>query len=204
MVLISCYAPRTAQQAHVRQYQNHSLYEDTSTLYQLPYAAGTCHRMIQGYYSRHTHRNKAAIDFKMKVGTPVYAARSGIVIATKSDSDAGGFNKKYRPEANYVMIQHEDSTRASYRHLRFDGVLVTQGQYITSGQQIGYSGNTGYTAMPHLHFSVARFIDGRWVSIPTRFQSSKAVGYLKPLYRYVSINKPSDLDTQPDIHVLAN
>ena len=204
LVFSSCYAPRTAQQAEARLYQNHTLQEDTSTLYQLPFAPDTRHRMIQGYYSRHTHKHKAAIDFKMKVGTPVYASRSGKVISTKSDSDKGGFNKKYRPDANYVMIEHEDSTRASYRHLRFEGVTVTQGQYIYAGQQIGYSGNTGDTVMPHLHISVGRFIDGRWVSIPTRFQSSKAAGYLRPLYLYTSINKTPDLETPVDIHVLAN
>lgn len=83
LVFSSCYAPRTAQQAEARLYQNHTLQEDTSTLYQLPFAPDTRHRMIQGYYSRHTHKHKAAIDFKMKVGTPVYASRSGKVISQK-------------------------------------------------------------------------------------------------------------------------
>ncbi len=184
----ACYPARTPLQKEARKYQFGRLHEDTSVVYELPFARGSTHRVIQGYYSRHTHKRRAAVDFKMKVGTPVHAARTGIVIRTKDDSDQGGWNKEYRPDANFIIIQHEDSTRTAYRHLQYQGVIVQLGDTIQSGQMIGRSGNTGYTLSPHLHFMVTAFIEGQWTAIPCRFQSASKAGYLKPLHRYTSVN----------------
>ena len=43
---------------------------------------------------------------------------------------------------------------ALYAHLQESGVLVRPGQHVRAGQQIGLSGNTGFTTGPHLHFAV--------------------------------------------------
>jgi murein DD-endopeptidase MepM/ murein hydrolase activator NlpD len=195
MILVcigSCIAPRSIDQRLARNYQRHKIHEDTSYLYQLPFSPHTSHRMVQGYYSRFTHKYKAAVDFKMKPGTKILAARAGHVIRIKDDSDQGGWNKKYRPDANYIIIQHDDSTRSNYRHLQYKGILVKPGEWVSTGQVIGYSGNTGYTASPHLHFMVTRWEEGRWVTIPTRFISKRKEGYLRGLYRYTSVNYHSD------------
>ncbi len=186
--IAACYPARTSIQIEARKYQYGKLNEDTSFIYQLPFSEGTVHRVVQGYYSRYTHKYRAAIDFRMKIGTPIHAVRSGVVIRTKDDSDIGGWNKKYRPDANYVVIEHPDSTRTTYRHLKFKGVQVQIGDSVTQGQIIGHSGNTGYTLSPHLHFMASKLKEGQWVPIPCRFQSKSKVGYLRPLHRYTSVN----------------
>ena len=58
--------------------QKGKIKDDTSYVYQLPYEQGTEHLIVQGYYSSYSHKNRIAIDFKMKRGTKVAAARSGV------------------------------------------------------------------------------------------------------------------------------
>jgi len=193
--MIKCYTPRTALQAEARKYQSHKKFEDTSFLYDLPYEANTCHRIIQGYFSRYTHKYKAALDFRMKKGTPVLAVRDGIVVRTKDDSNVGGWNKKYRGDANYIVIEHADSTRSSYRHLMYKGVLVKVGTQVSKGEKIGYSGNTGYTFSPHLHFMITRYEKGQWVTVPCRFKTHAQEGYLQPLKSHTSLNIKKDLSS---------
>jgi murein DD-endopeptidase MepM/ murein hydrolase activator NlpD len=188
LLCFNCGPPRTTIQQEARNYQKGKLKEDTSFVYQLPYEFGTKHRVIQGYYSKHTHKYRAALDFKMKVGTPICAARDGIVMRIKDDSNRGGFKKKYRPDGNFVVIDHEDSIRTSYRHLQFHSVIVQPGDTVHQGQIIGRSGKTGYTFTPHLHFIVSKYMDDQWQGIPTRFVTKSYTGYLKPLHRYESVN----------------
>ena len=49
-----------------------------------------------------------------------------------------------------------------------NGAMVRVGQNVSLGQLIGYSGNTGYSSGPHLHFCVQINSNGRLVSIPFR------------------------------------
>lgn len=188
----ACYPPRNAMQKTARMYQSGKLTEDTSHIYQLPFSPGTKSRVIQGYFSRFTHKHRAALDFRMRPGTEIRASRDGIVLRTKDDSNQGGWNKKYRPDANFIMIEHDDSSRASYRHLQYQGVIVKEGEKVKTGQLLGYSGKTGYTALPHLHFMVSVFQEGKWIQIPTRFESNPETGYLKPWRKYKSVNIPGN------------
>ena len=50
----------------------------------------------------------------MNRGTKITAARDGVVVRVKEDSDKGGWSKKYRLSGNNVVIQHADGTRAGY------------------------------------------------------------------------------------------
>lgn len=164
--------------------QRGKIKEDTSFVYSLPYAKGTSHRLIQGYFSGLSHRNRAALDFRMPQGTHVYAARGGTVIRLEERHNKGGRNKKYRKEANLVVIQHEDGTKAGYWHLQQNGVLVNLGDTVKQGQLIALSGKTGYTFLPHLHFIVWRNSDMGWQQVPTRFATSKGNRYLRPFRKY--------------------
>ena len=125
-------------------------------LYRLPYAKGTSHRVSQGFNGKETHKGHSqyAVDFAMPEGTKIYAARSGKVIKTKSNSNKGGFKKEFAKYGNYVTIVHNDGTIATYYHLKKNGVIVNVGDSVQRGQPIGYSGNTGYTSGPHLHLAV--------------------------------------------------
>jgi len=71
---------------------------------------------------------------------------------------------------------HNDDTTGEYYHLQKDGSLVDAGDRVSQGQKIGYSGNTGHTTMPHLHFAVYRATTmGNTQSIPVRFRGADGI-----------------------------
>ena len=74
-----------------------------------------------------------------------------------------------------MRIVHDDGTMALYAHLREGGVLVRVGQRVEKGQQIGLSGNTGFTSGPHLHFALQVNRDMRLVSIPFRMFGPRGI-----------------------------
>lgn len=190
LVFISCTVSKNPQRKEVKLLQKGKINDDTSYVYALPYQNGKSHLLVQGYFSRFSHKERAALDFKMKRGTKILAARDGIVVRVKEDGDKGGLNKKYRPYGNNIIIQHPDGSRAGYWHLQFNGALVNVGDSIKKGQVIALSGKTGYTALPHLHFLVWSFNkSGNWQQVATRFQTSKGIKYLRPLKKYRSQNQ---------------
>jgi len=142
--------------------------------YYLPVAPGQMVRVTQGYNTRFSHKGKNAysIDFALSIGSPVYAARDGVVVMVKDNSRRGGNRKAYRGMANSIIIYHNDGTFAHYVHLKYKGSVVKPGDRVVAGQLIGYSGNTGWTRGPHLHFMVTRAGYMERFSIPTVFYSS--------------------------------
>ncbi|WP_162932089.1 M23 family metallopeptidase [Solimonas sp. K1W22B-7] len=135
---------------------------DDDVVYRLPWASGDSHEMTQGYNGSHTHQgdSRYAYDFDMREGTEVLAARAGVVCRVEYHSTAGGYDPKFENEANYIAVVHDDGTVAMYGHLREYGAIVTPGIRVRTGQVIGYSGNTGFSNGAHLHFHVARALDG--------------------------------------------
>jgi murein DD-endopeptidase MepM/ murein hydrolase activator NlpD len=88
------------------------------------------------------------VDFRASIGTPVKAALSGVIVGVENtDSYPGCYSF-----GKWIMIKHDDGLSTLYAHLSLQSVSV--GQQVTTGQLIGYSGNTGYTTGPHLHFGV--------------------------------------------------
>jgi murein DD-endopeptidase MepM/ murein hydrolase activator NlpD len=154
--------------------------KDSSYVYRLPYEKGSTHFLVQGYNSIFSHRGRLALDFKMKKRTPVLAARKGIVIRVVQDYKKGGIGKRYVGKANLIVIRHEDSSQAYYGHITYHGSLVHVGDSIVQGQVIGYSGSTGFSAFPHLHFSVWQTTSTGRKQLPTRFFTNKGILYLKP------------------------
>jgi murein DD-endopeptidase MepM/ murein hydrolase activator NlpD len=184
LLLSSCAVNKSPEALRFRALQKGKVKDDSSYVYALPYAVGTKHRLVQGYFSRFTHRNRAALDFKMKKGTAIYAARGGVVARVKEDGDKGGLDAAYRQFGNNIIINHNDGTRAGYWHLQHNGIVVNVGDSVQQGQLIGYSGNTGYTAFPHLHFIVWKSEAGNWRQIGTRFLTRKGAKYLRPFKKY--------------------
>ena len=88
-------------------------------------------------YSWHT-----GIDLGAPLGTPVYAARAGTVVAAGWD---GGYGLR-------LILQHAQGLSTLYAHL--SSYLVELGQSVAAGQQIGAVGSTGYSTGPHLHFEI--------------------------------------------------
>ncbi|HOZ06609.1 MAG TPA: M23 family metallopeptidase, partial [Arenimonas sp.] len=110
-----------------------------------------------------------AVDFIVPIGTPVLAARAGVVMETIANYGSGGQDAKiYASRANFIRILHDDGSMGLYAHLQENGILVKAGQRVGLGEMIGYSGNTGFSSGPHLHFALQINTGLRLVSIPFR------------------------------------
>ncbi|MGH8110131.1 MAG: M23 family metallopeptidase [Arenimonas sp.] len=122
---------------------------------------------FNGEYSHNDEQNRYAVDFIVPVGTPVLAARAGVVMETIANYDRGGQNAKvYATRANFIRILHDDGSMGLYAHLKENGALVAPGERVGLGDVIGYSGNTGFSSGPHLHFVLQINTGMRLVSIP--------------------------------------
>ena len=142
-------------------------------VYQYPYAQGSNFSVVQGFGGAYSHSGASeyAVDFAMPTGTPIHAARAGVVIDLVEHHTRGGASRKYAKYANYVVILHSDDTTGEYYHLKKDGVTVTTGENVKVGQKIGYSGNTGFSSLPHLHFAVYQAKPfGKYQSLPFVFE----------------------------------
>jgi murein DD-endopeptidase MepM/ murein hydrolase activator NlpD len=95
------------------------------------------------YPFRSTLGEHSGIDFGIPQGTPIKAAESGYIAKV-------AIGTKYY--GNYIMIIHGGNITTLYAHL--SSVKVSQDQYVNRGDIIGYSGNTGFSSGPHLHFEV--------------------------------------------------
>lgn len=173
---------------------------DASAVYRLPFQEGESFAVTQAYGGKLTsHNNREnlyAVDFAMPRGTPIVAARSGVVIDATLRYEEGGYDIRYLDQANTVVIVHDDGTVAEYAHLSGGRAVVKLGQRVASGDLIGYSGNTGYTSGPHLHFIVSRptVSDGKVAreSVPIVFYANEpAVRFTAQAGRAVTANYKS-------------
>lgn len=141
--------------------------------YRLPYALARAFTVSQAYPDTITHTDPASrhgIDFVMPVGTPIYAARAGVVIDVAADYfEAGTDRNRDASRANVVRILHDDGTMALYAHLNWNSIRVSPGDRVGRGAYLADSGNTGFSTGPHLHFVVQRNGGDALVSIPVDF-----------------------------------
>ncbi len=157
---------------------NHDAVHDDNYIYRLPFENGTSLKVIQGFNGTLSHQGTSqyAVDFEMEEGTSVYASRDGVVVGVRSSSNIGGPNRRYMDRDNYIFIKHPDLTIGKYLHLKKNGVIVEVGDKIKRGQIIGYSGNTGFSTKPHIHFGVYKSIDGlRAKSLPIKFFAARGI-----------------------------
>jgi murein DD-endopeptidase MepM/ murein hydrolase activator NlpD len=147
-------------------------------LYRLPWADGRSFMFTQAPGGRiTTHFTKAtlhAVDIAMPQGTPVVAAREGVVDALEARHGARADEEPLTYEGNFVRVRHADGTAAIYAHLKHGGVAVALGESVGTGHMLGYSGATGDVEEPHLHFAVLRMEKNSagWqeeVSVPVKF-----------------------------------
>lgn len=144
---------------------------DPGVLYSAPFGGSGPRRLVAGYGSpTHLGANFYAVDFAMPEGTPVLAARSGIVVYLQDGFTKGGLTPDLLERANLVAVAHADGTIASYGHLE-RGLDVAEGDTVARGQLLGFSGSTGFSGQPHLHFHVGkRLMGGDNKTIPISFQ----------------------------------
>jgi len=97
-------------------------------------------RFVRGFFRGHD-----GMDIAQGVGAPILAAAAGVVVRTGWYDNCGG---------NQVVIAVGSNLYTGYYHM--SKILVSTGQKIARGQQIGKIGDSGCTTGPHLHFSVSR------------------------------------------------
>jgi murein DD-endopeptidase MepM/ murein hydrolase activator NlpD len=135
--------------------------------YPLPWVGGPF-RLSQGPNGKYSHfgvKGRYAMDIAMPEGTPIIAARGGVVVKIENDQTGKGAN----PSGNFVRILHNDGTMGVYLHLMQGSVSVREGERVTVGTALARSGNTGNSTGPHLHFVVQRNVGGSLESIPYEF-----------------------------------
>jgi murein DD-endopeptidase MepM/ murein hydrolase activator NlpD len=177
------------EQYSIRDLKSGKFTDDISYIYDLPFENKKKVFLIQAYDSKMSHKGELALDFKVKKKTKICAARDGVVISARGDSDKGGLKPENMSDGNHISIKHHDGSVAHYWHLSKDGALVNVGDTITKGQVIGLSGNTGYSAFPHLHFEVIGYDStGNYKQLPTRFYTNKGTIYLRPGKFYKAVH----------------
>ena len=92
---------------------------------------------VLGYSKFHS-----GIDIGVGSGNPIYSAKSGVVI----------LSQYYYGYGNAVIVDHGNGLSTLYAHLSSLG--VSKGNWVNQGQVIAYSGNTGISTGPHLHYEV--------------------------------------------------
>lgn len=95
---------------------------------------------------RGSHKHQG-IDIPMPAGTPIRAAKNGVISRTGNNSTMG-----FRGYGNFVLMDHGDGVQTFYAHCL--SVAVVEGQRVMQGQVVGYVGNTGRSTANHLHFEV--------------------------------------------------
>ena len=141
-------------------------------IYELPFASGMTYQISQGYNGRFSHKGVNAIDFAMDVGEKVYAARAGIVYRVVEKNSKSCQHSSCQEYNNYIMVYHDDGTFSEYSHLKYNGANVNVGDRVEAGDFIGYSGNTGWSSGPHLHFVVYKYDQkGNRQSLKTKFRT---------------------------------
>ncbi|MPY24180.1 M23 family metallopeptidase [Shewanella sp. YLB-07] len=121
-------------------------------LQELPNGAPVKNARISSNFGTRTHpitgkkRSHNGIDYAVNTGSPVYATADGVVEVVRPSNTGSG---------NFLRLQHSFGISSSYSHLqKFN---VSAGAFIKKGDLIAYSGNTGLSSGPHLHYEV-RFV----------------------------------------------
>lgn len=105
--------------------------------------------MISGFGNR-THpvtgsiKHHDGIDFACQTGTPIYA--SGHAVVHEANYNENGYGL-------CINLDHGNGYKSKYAHL--SKILVTDGQKVNRGELIGYSGSTGLSTGPHLHYEIS-------------------------------------------------
>ncbi|WP_026453037.1 M23 family metallopeptidase [Saccharomonospora iraqiensis] len=115
--------------------------------YELPYPAGEAYQVTQGPEGTYSHTgpyNEYAWDFRLPANYEVSAAQAGtIVYSGRSPYQANGIE---------VIIRHSNGLCTQYAHL--NRALHDAGTRVPQGRVVAWSGSTGNSTGPHLHFQV--------------------------------------------------
>lgn len=165
----------TLEQLSTLQINEHSLYIDTSEL-NLPYILipgflvsplQVPGELLAPFSQERAGYNHAGIDIRAVEGTPVFAIADGVV--TKAAPDSKGVENG---GGHMIFVDFGNGTEGRYMHL--SGYGVKAGDKVKAGQVIGFTGNTGDSSTPHLHFEYR--INGVVIDPAFIFEASGIIG----------------------------
>lgn len=147
--------------------------EKSLALQQQPPTAGALEGPITSTFGEridpinHQHSNHTGVDIGAATGTPIPAAKDGVVIAA---GPRGGYG-------NAIEVAHADGTTTLYAHA--SQVTVAPGEHVNEGETVGLVGQTGRTTGPHLHLEVRKggqFLDPQLALKTYRLRAEKSGG----------------------------
>ncbi len=109
----------------------------------------------------------SGVDFRASVGTPIRAMADGVVLDT-GDTDITCPGASF---GRFVFIRYHNGLSSTFAHLSL--IKASQGEAVSRGQVVGYSGNTGYSTAPHLHVTVYASRGVKMESRPSRVCGGK-------------------------------
>jgi murein DD-endopeptidase MepM/ murein hydrolase activator NlpD len=112
-------------------------------------APGGSHHRFGGFAKGRPLEMHDGVDLAAGAGTPVYAAGDGIVVGAAPN---GGYG-------NCIEIEHAGKLATIYGHLSAFAAGIARGIRVKQGELIGFTGSTGRSTGPHLHFEIR--VDGR-------------------------------------------
>lgn len=121
-------------------------------LTQIPSGPPVHNARISSEYGKRTHPITREVkyhrgqDFAVNIGTPIYAPADGVVEVTRASNQGSG---------NFLRLQHAYGFSSSYSHMQ--KFSVKSGDFVQKGDLVGYSGNSGLSSGPHLHYEI-RFV----------------------------------------------
>ena len=127
----------------------HSLQEKTMMLQMIPAGSPLAEPQVTSGFGYRTHpvhgsrRLHGGIDFRAAIGTPVYATADGLVEWAGPHKSGLG---------TMIKLNHNFGFATTYSHLK--SVNVRPRDYVKKGSLIGYTGNTGISSAPHLHYEI--------------------------------------------------
>ena len=141
---------------------------ETKNIYVFPVDKKTISKIITKaptHLSYHSNEFNAdfdstnAVDFYCELNTPVMAAADGEVVWIQDDVTKNWPTMEDPPPeksggGNTIQIRHENNEYSMYLHLKQHSMKVKVGDKVKTGNLIAYSGLTGWTKFPHLHFMV--------------------------------------------------
>jgi len=143
---------------------------DIDYAYNLPFESSSSFNVNQGYNGNFSHQNENSLDFTMPVGTKIMAIREGTVIKVVEENSKSCGKEECQKFNNLIIIYHPDGTFAEYTHIKQNGSLIKVGDKIIKGQEIGYSGNVGWSTGPHLHLVVFLQNLNERITLETKFK----------------------------------